>query len=231
MKPLGRMIALLASVAHLLATCSNATVNHSESASKDAASNAANASTEQLAKSASVSPQLVNDWPPDTPDLRDVIFEFTVTGEKKRVLSDDGSGFLVIQSAETSEAAKLVFFDDTRALYHIPKGSFEVIAVGPDFLCQDIIFKVLGEKEHEIIFDVSVHGGKGFAGEGAAAIRLTGRQGPYKECYTLSAWEKANAGQAKPSGAKVALAVVGLIVLLPAAILLGASGLGTYETK
>ena len=91
MKPLSRMIALLASVAHLLAACSNATVNRAEPASTDAAGKAPHASTDQLAQSASTSPQFVNEWPPGTPDLRDVIFEFTVTGDKTRVLSDDGS--------------------------------------------------------------------------------------------------------------------------------------------
>jgi hypothetical protein len=194
----------------LLAACSSATVGEKPQSPKEPMIEATAAPSAEPTKISSgpirIAPQLINGWPADTPDLRDVIFNIELIGNRERVLSDGASGFLLIQSEVTSETAKLVFYNGKRALYRLPAHGFKVHSIGSDFICREASFVIPNDERKEFEFDVRITGGEGFHDEGGASFKLTSPLGTSGSCYISSAWARIDAakGEAASSGGEVA---------------------------
>jgi hypothetical protein len=192
----------------LLAACSSATVSEKPQSPKEPTiEETATPSAEPVKISSGpirIAPQLINGWPADTPDLRDVIFNIELIGNRERVLSDDASGFLLIQSEVTSEAAKLVFYNGKRALYRLPAHGFRVHSIGSDFICREASFVIPNDERKEIELDVRITVGEGFHVDGGASFKLTSPLGTSASCYISSAWVRIDAAkdEAASSGGK-----------------------------
>ena len=125
-----------------------------------------------------VAPQLMTDWPADTPNLRDVVFEFKVTGDREHIMPDDGSGFLIIRSEGMAEPVKLVFNDGLTASYRMPIDRFEILSVGPSLTCRETAFSVPSNDEAGMKISVEIEGGS-----------FSGRESQW--AYTKLSWHGA----------------------------------------
>ncbi len=152
-----------ASATLALAACSSATVSEKPQSPKEPTIEATAAPSAEPAKISSgpirIAPQLINDWPADTPNLRDVVFDFKVTGNREYIMPDDGSGFLIIKSERMAEPVKLVFYDGMRASYRIPIDRLEILRVGPSLTCRETAFSVPSKAGTDIKIVVEIEGG------------------------------------------------------------------------
>ena len=180
-----RAVALVTSCALILSACSSAT--------ERAAERAAQAPT--LA-----SMQEKGGFPAGTPGIRNLVVDFTVQDRKKIVLSEDGTGFLVVKSDRMEDPVKLVFRDDTPVTYQLPFDRLELVAIGSSMICAENAFEVSANDETELAIGIEV---RAFGSEVDGKQHHIGRiepSGPSAEthvqysrptlCRNVAAWEK-----------------------------------------
>ena len=196
-----RIVAGLAAAAHLLSACSSATVSQPSPPPAQPVTEATavppDEPTKAAPESALVSAQLTNGWPAETPDLRDVVLNFKVIGDRERALSHDNSGFLVIRSEQTAESAKLIFYDSQRLLYRLPAHNFNIHSIGSDLICRDAGFYVPIKKEEQIEFVVEIVGH-----DGGALISFRRPSGKISGCRPQEEWAKLDAADGQSVWAK-----------------------------
>jgi hypothetical protein len=182
--------ALAALVSHLLAACSSATVSEKPQSPKEPTIEATAAPSAEPAKISSgptrIAPRLINDWPADTPNLRDVVFDFKVIGNHEYIMPDDGSGFLIIKSERMTELVKLVFYDGMRVSYRIPIDRFEILRVGPSLTCRETAFSVPSNGGTGIEIAVEIEGG-GFSDAGLEMDSYTPKS---QWAYMKLSWQR-----------------------------------------